>query len=319
LLAALAAGLGSPLWAFAEQAGRVPVVGMLITHPPVTDPVVEAVRTGLRQYGYEDGRNIKLEVRTALGQLDRVPALADELVRLPSDIIVIVNDVALRAVRKATSTIPIVMLGYTDDPVTTGWIQSYSRPGTNVTGLYSVDSALFAKRLEILREALPGLARVAVLWDANFGRGQLEQVQRAANGLGIQLQPIQVSGPQELESAFSAAKRGRAGAVMMTRSPMFYMNEGRIAELARTGGLPTMTELPTSAQAGCLLFYGSNTMKNYERGAYFIDRLLKGAKVAELPVEQASKFRLIVNLKTAKAIGVAIPQSILLRADEVIR
>jgi putative ABC transport system substrate-binding protein len=315
----LAAGLAAPLQSVAQQGSRVPVIGMLITHPPVTDPVVEAVRNGLRQYGYEDGRNIKLEVRSARGQLERVPALVEELVALDPDAIIIVNDVALRAVRKATNTIPIVMLGYTDDPVAMGWIQSYSRPGTNVTGLYSVDSTLFAKRLEILREALPGVARVAVLWDAEFGRGQMEQVQRAAGGLNIQLQPIQVSAPHELEDAFATAKRNKVGAVLMTRSPMFYVNETRVAELARAMGLPTMTELPTSVQAGCLLFYGSNTMENYERGAYFVDRLLKGAKVAELPVEQASKFRLIVNLKTARALGVNIPQSILLRADEVIR
>jgi putative ABC transport system substrate-binding protein len=147
----------------------------------------------------------------------------------------------------------------------------------------------------------------------------MEQVQRAAGGLSIQLQPIQVSAPHELENAFATAKRTKVGAVLMTRSPMFYVNETRVAELARAMGLPTMTELPTSVQAGCLLFYGSNTMENYERGAYFVDRLLKGAKVAELPVEQASKFRLIVNLKTARALGVNIPQSILLRADEVIR
>ncbi len=207
ILVVLASATLWPPRGFAQQTNRVPVVGMLITHPPVTDPVVEAVRAGLRQFGYEDGRNIRFEVRTALGQLDRVPALVDELVLLPADVIVIVNDVALRAVKKATSTIPIVMLGYTDDPVTMGWIESYSRPGTNITGLYSVDSTLFAKRLEILRETLPEIASVAVLWDPSFGQRQLEDVKQAAIRLGIRTEPYVVRGPKDLEPAFAAAKR----------------------------------------------------------------------------------------------------------------
>lgn len=220
-----------PAHVSAQQPGRVPVVGMLITHPPVTDPVVEALRTGLRQYGYEDGRNIKLEVRSALGQLDRVPALAEEILRLKPDVIVLANEPALRAVTRATSTIPVVMAGYTDDPAAIGWIESYRHPGGNVTGAFTVNSALVAKRLELLKETLPNVSRVAVLWDPVFGQRQLEEAQRVAPTLGMRLQPAQVRSPQGLAPAFAEAKRMNAGAVLLVWSPMFYVNLGRIAAL----------------------------------------------------------------------------------------
>jgi putative ABC transport system substrate-binding protein len=292
---------------------------MLITHPPVTDKVVESLRAGLRQYGYEDGRNVNLEVRTAMGQLDRVPGLAQELVRLPADVVVLANEPALRAVRQATTTIPIVMVGYTDDPVTLGWIESYRRPGGNVTGIFNVNSALTGKRLEMLREMLPKVSRVAVLWDPAFGKRPLEELQRVAQPLRVQLQPIEVPGPEGLEAAFKTAKRNNAGAVMLLWSPAFYIHRARIAALALEAALPTVTDLDVLAEAGCLLSYGSDSYFPFERAAYFVDRLLKGAKAAELPVEQISKLKLVVNLKTAKALGVKIPESILVRADEVIR
>lgn len=303
----------------AQQPGRVPVVGMLITHPPVTDKVVQSLRIGLRQYGYEDGRDVKLEVRSALGQLDRVPGLAQELVRLPADVIVLVNEPALRAVRQATTTIPIVMVGYTDDPVTSGWIESYRRPGGNVTGIFNVNSALTGKRLEILRETLPKVSRVAVLWDPAFGQRSLEELQRAAELLRVQLQPIEVPGPEGLEAAFKTARRNNAGAVVLLWSPVFYVHRARVAGLALDAGLPTISDLDVVAESGCLLSYGSDSYFPFERSAYFVDRLLKGAKAADLPVEQISKLKLLVNLKTAKALGVKIPESILIRADEVIR
>jgi putative ABC transport system substrate-binding protein len=304
--------------ALAQQPGRVPVVGMLITHPPVDDQVVESVRIGLRQFGYEDGRNIKLEVRSALGRVDRVPALAEELVRLRVDVIVLVNEVALRAVRQATTTIPIVMVGYTDDPVDVGWIESYRRPGGNVTGIFNVNSALAAKRLEILKEALPNVSRVAVLWD-NFGRRQLEELRRAAELLHVQLEPIQIQGPEDLAAAFKSARRKKAGAVLLTWSPVFYLHRARVATLALDSGLPAITDVDVETEAGCLLSYGSGAYDSFVRSAYFVDRLLKGAKASDLPVEQTSTLRLVVNLKTAKALGIIIPESILLRADEVIR
>ena len=181
LVAAVLTLLVIPAWA--QQSAKIPVVGMLITHAPVDDRVVESVRIGLRQYGYEDGRNIKLEVRSALGQVERVPALAEELVRLKVDVLILVNEVALRAARQVTTTTPIVMVGYTDDPVDVGWIESYRRPGGNITGIFNSNSALVAKRLEILKESLPHASRVAVLWDDPFGRRQVEELRGAALGV----------------------------------------------------------------------------------------------------------------------------------------
>jgi putative ABC transport system substrate-binding protein len=306
----------TPAWA--QPPTRVPVVGLLITHPPVTDPVVEALRSSLRQAGYEDGRNIKLEVRTALGQLDRVPGLAEELVHLQVDVIVVANEVALRSVQHATSTIPIVVAGYTADPVAARWIESYRHPGGNITGVFNVNMALGAKRLEMLKETLPHTSRVAVLWDT-FGQPQLEELQAAARALGVQLELIELGGPMQLEAAFKIAKRRKAGAVMMMWSPVFYVHRAQVAALGLEARLPTFTDLNLVVEAGCLLSYGSDSDRNWERVAYFIDRLLKGAKPADLPVEQISKLKLAVNLKTAKALGLTIPESILVRADEVIR
>src|SRR6266404_6108192 len=190
-LAVLASMLIWPIRGATQQQGRVPVVGLLITHPPADDVVVDFFRAGLRKYGYEEGKNFKLEVRTALGRLDRVPALAEELVRLPVDVLVVVNEVALHASRQITRTTPIVMLGFIDDPVALGVIESYRRPGGNITGVFNVNAALSAKRLEILKETLPNLSRAAVLWDA-FSKRQLDELQNAARALNIRLDLIEV-------------------------------------------------------------------------------------------------------------------------------
>ena len=319
VLTALAAGLLWPTVALAQQSTRIPVVGMLITHPPVTDPVVEGVRTGLRQHDYEDGKNIKLEVRSALGQLDRVPALAQELVQLKVDVIVVANDPALRAVLKATSTITIVMTGYTDDPTAMGWIESYRRPGKNVTGAFTVNSALIAKRLELVKEMLPGISRLAVFWDRTFGQGQLAEAQRVAPQLGLRLQPIEVRSPEELASAIAAAKQAKADALLLVWSPVFYVNRNRIVTLALEAKLPLISDMSVVTDAGGLLSYGSFGNASFERAGRYIDRLLKGAKPADLPVEQMENIKLVVNSKTAKAFGIKLPESILVRADEVIR
>jgi putative ABC transport system substrate-binding protein len=292
---------------------------MLITHPPVTDQVVEGLRAGLRQFGYEDGKNIKLEVRSALGQLDRVPALAEELVRLRVDVIVLANEPALHAVTKATSTIPIVMAGYTDDPAAAGWIDSYRRPGGNVTGVFTVNSALISKRLQLLKETLPNVSRVAVLWDPTFGQNQLEEAQRVGPQLGLRLHPIEVRGLQDLPTAFSTAKQLNAGAVLLVWTPLFYVQRARVAALGLEARLPIFADMSNLVEAGALLSYGSLGTASFVRAGYYVDRLLKGAKAAELPVEQMSNIKLLVNLKTAEALGIRIPQSILLRADEVIQ
>ena len=303
----------------AQRSARVPVVGFLITHPPVTDKVVQALRNGLRQYGYEDGRNVRLEVRTALGQLDRIPALAQELVRLPADVIVLVNELALRAVSESTALIPIVMVGYTDDPVSLGWIESYRRPGGNVTGIFNVNAALTGKRLEMLKETVPKLSRVTVFWDPAFGNRFTAELDRAAELLRVRIQLVEVQGAENIEPAFNAARKNDADAVMLMWSPLFYIHRSRIAALALQAHLPTSCDLDAVAEAGCLLSYGSDTYFPFERTAYFVDRLFKGARAADLPVEQISKLKLVVNLKTAKTLGITIPQSIMVRADELIQ
>ena len=269
-------------------------------------------------FDYEDGKNIKLEVRTALGKLDRVPMLVEELIRLPVDVLVVVNEVALHAAKQATRTIPIVMLGFIDDPVALGFIESYRRPGGNITGVFNVNAALSAKRLEILKETLPNLSHAAVLWDA-FSKRQLDELQGAAHTLGIRLDLMEVTDANGLDGAFKSAKARKAGAVIMNFSPVFWVNRTRIAALALEAKLPTISDMQILGRSGCLLAYGSDGTYNWERGAYFVDRLLKGANPADLPVERLSRLALVVNLKTAKALGVTIPQSILVRADEVVR
>jgi putative ABC transport system substrate-binding protein len=314
----LIALMSCPISAVAQSQTRLPVVGMLITHPPADDLVVTFFREGLKRFGYEDGKNIKLEVRSALGQLDRVPSLAQELVRLPVDILVVVNEVALRAAKEATQTIPIVIVGFVDDPVNLGWIKSYGHPGGNITGIFNVNSALTAKRLEILKETVPNISRVAVLSDT-FGRRQLNELRAAGDSLGVRIEVVEFRGANELSAAFKAAKAAKVGAVFMTWSPAFWVNRAQVAGLALEARLPAISDMEAVTEAGCLLSYGADAHYNWERAAYFVDRLLKKADPADLPVEQISKLTLAVNLKTAKALGITIPESILLRADEVIR
>jgi len=317
-LSALASALIWPAVAMGAQPERMPVVGLLITHPPLDDIVVDFFRAGMRKYQYEDGRNYKLEVRTALGQLDRVPGLAEELISSPVDILVVVNEVALHAVRQITHTIPIVMIGFIDDPVALGIIESYRRPGGNITGVFNANAALSAKRLEILKETLPSLSRAAVLWDA-FSKRQLDELQSAALALKVRLDLIEIQDAGDLAAAFDSAKAHRAGAVIMNFSPVFWVNRTRIATFALKAGLPTISDMQLLARTGCLIAYGSDGAYNWERGAYFVARLLKGANAAELPVEVLSKLSRVVNLKTANALGIKIPQTILVRADEVIQ
>ena len=318
----LAGLLSVPLWPISVQGQQqsMPVIGVLVTHPPLTDSTFDYLRAGLKKFGYIDGKNIKIEARTALGQLERVPALAEELVRLRPAAILIVNEIAANAVKKATSTIPIVLVGFTArDPVDLQLIESYSRPGGNVTGLFGVNSALLAKRLELLHDIAPGISRVAVFWDSNFGLRQLEELQRGAQVLKLQLQTVDVHSAQDLEPAFQSAKVSRAEALLLAYSPVFWVHKARVAQLALEARLPSVSEHIEYVEAGGLMSYGSFNPDTWVRAAYYVDRLLKGAKVADLPVEQASTFKLVVNLKTAKALGIKVPESILLRADEVIR
>ncbi len=318
-LATIASCLLWPAMAPAQPLKRVPVVGVLFTHAPGNDRTVEALRTGLRQHGYEDGKNIKLEVRTALSQLERVPALAQELVQLKPDVIVLANEPALRAILQATKTIPIVMAGYTDDPAAMGWIESYRRPGGSVTGAFTVNSALIAKRLELIKETLPHVSQVAVFWDRTFGRRQLEEAQRVSPTLGLRLQLIEVRSPADLAPAIARAKQVKTDALLLVWTPTFYVNRSRIAALALEARLPMFSDMSDITEAGGLLSYGSLGIVSFVRAARYVDQILKGAKPADLPVELMENIKLVVNAKTAKALGIKLPESILVRADEVIR
>jgi putative ABC transport system substrate-binding protein len=297
-----------PAWA--QQPSKIPVVGVLVTHAAATDPIFDNLRAGLREYGYDDGRNIRLEIVTVQGQLDRLPEVARELVRQNVAVIVAPNDVSRRVAQQATVTIPIVSIGFGNDPVTSGLVDSFGRPGGNVTGQYALFGELDSKRLEILKEALPGLSRVAVFWDAGF-RSQIGEFEQAAQSLGVRVERI--------EEAFKDARARKAGAVMLTTSPLYYVHRDRVAALALSARLPTISSSNHVVEAGGLISYGADLSDMFKRTAYYVDRLLKGAKPSDLPVEQVSKLKLAVNLKTAKTLGITIPESILLRADEVIR
>ena len=310
--------LSAAATAWAEQRESVPVLGVLRTSSFVAnDPATDALKRALRELGYVEGENIKLVRRFAEGQLDRLPQLAQDLVELKVDVILAPNHAAVRAAKQATATIPIVMVLYDYDPVASGLIQSLSRPGGNVTGIFSLQPELGGKRLELLKETLPGLSRVAVLHDTN-SRGSIEGLEAAARLLGLQLQPIEVESADELPGAFTSA-RGKSSAAMILYSSMIYAERARIGALALKSGLPTMAQERDFVEAGALMSYAPDRDAVLSRAAYFIDRLLKGASPNSLPVEQASKFKLSINSKTAKGLKLTIPQSVLLRADEVIR
>jgi putative ABC transport system substrate-binding protein len=301
----------------AQQTVKIPSVGVLVTHAGANDSVFENLRTGLREYGYEDGRNIKVEILSAGGHLDLLPALAQQLVAEKVDVIICPNEASTRAAMVATRSIPIVMLGFSYDPVALGLVETLGRPGGNVTGLYSSTFELEGKRLEILKEALPGVSRVAAFWEDPFGRSALDDLQRAARSLSIQLDLVRVRKAQELESAFKTAKAKRAGAILLVWSPTFYVHRAEVATLALRMRMPTVAAF--AAENGALISYGADNAETFKHAAYYVDRLLKGAKPGELPVEQMSKLKLSVNLRTAKTLGITIPESILQRADEVIR
>jgi putative ABC transport system substrate-binding protein len=303
----------------AQQPDRISVVGVLLITAGPNDPLIMGgLRQGLRKAGYVEGRNIRIEHRYARGHVEDLPRLAEELVRLKVDVIVVGAEPLVRAAKQATSTIPIVMVVWDRDPIEAGSIDSFNRPGGNVTGIFTRTSELAGKRLELLKEAMPSVSRIAVLWDS-FGQRQLELLEPAARSLGVQLHSIEMRAPYDFGAAIKTAKRERVEAMMVMFSPVFYVERARIAALALDSHMPTMYQEDSTVLAGGLISYGPTFQEMWFRAGYFVDRLLKGAKPSELPVEQATKFRLVVNLKTAQALGLTMPQSILLRADEVIR
>ena len=304
----------------AQQAKKVPRIGYLNLSAGPAGPEA-AFLQGLRDLGYEDGRNIVIEYRWAAGRTERLPALAEELVRLKVDVIVARATPVIQAAKNATKSIPIVMMGAAD-PVGSGFIASLARPGGNITGSSSMMPELAGKRLELLREIVPKLSRVAFLAHGGDPAHKLfvKEAQEAADGFRMNFQPVVIAGPEEIESAFSAITRERAGALIV--QPLFVNNLGqgpRIADLAVRNRLPTVSDGVPFADTGGLMFYGSDPLPRFRRAAIFVDKILKGAKPTDLPVEQPMKFDLIINLKTAKQIGLTIPQSVLFRADRVIK
>ena len=308
--------------AAAQQPTKDSRIANLIGPSPSADLArTEAFRQGLRELGYVEGKNIVIELRSAEGKLDRLPGLAAELVRLKVDVIVTGGPTATRAAKQATSTIPIVMAQDTD-PVGNGFVASLARPGGNITGLSTFAPELSGKRLELLKETIPKLSRVAVFGTSTYpGNAQsLKEVELAAKAFGVKLQYLDVLSPKDIETAFQAAGKGRADAVlMMVSGAIARDHRTEIIELAVKNRLPVIYEGGHYVEAGGLMTYGVNSNDLDRRAATYVDKILKGAKPAELPVEQPIKFEFIVNLKAAKQIGLTIPPNVLVRADRVIK
>jgi len=312
--------LTAPLAAEAQQPVRVPRIGFLWPSPPSERQyLLDAFRQGLRELGYIESRNIVVEVRSAEGKYDRLPALATELVHLKVDVIVTTASPATMAAQQATKTIPIVM-AVVVDPVATGFIASLARPGGNITGVSIMASDLVGKQLDLLKQVVP-IFQVVVLWNpANPGNApQLREAEVAARKLGVRLKPLEARNPDDLDNAFAAMTKERPSGLIVLVDTMLVGHRARLADLAAKSRIPAIYGLRDHVEAGGLMAYSANLTEMYRRAATYVDKILKGAKPADLPVEQPTKFELVINLKTAKALGLTIPQSVLIRADEIIQ
>ena len=308
----------------AQQPTKVPRIGYLSNSSPARESArAEPIRLALRERGYIEGQNIATEYRYAEGKIDRFAELATELVRLKVDIIVVAGGpLWVRAAMNATKTIPIVMMGQGPDPVAAGFIESLARPGGNVTGITNLSTELAGKRLELLKEAVPKLARVAVLYDPAAPASVIEVKEvlpPAARALKLTIQPWEVRSADDFEKVFASLNKQRPDGLYVLTSPLMRTNAKQIAGFALKSRLPSMYASREFVDAGGLMSYAADQAENYQRVAHYIDRILKGAKPADLPVERPTKFELVFNLKTAKQIGVTIPQSLLYRADKVIK
>ena len=307
--------------AHAQQPTKIPRIGLLFTATPSAAAArIEAFRQGLRELGYVEGKNILIEQRYAEGQLNHMNELAAELVRLKVDVIVTIGPAATRPAKEATTAIPIVM-GVDDDPVGNGFVASLARPGGNITGLASLAPEIGGKQLELLKEIVPRLSRVAVLGTSTQpGNAQsLREAEVAAQALAVKLQYLDVLSPKDIEPVFRTASNGRAEAVLVLRASVFFSHRKQIVDLAAKRQLPAMYYTTEYVEEGGLMTYGVSITDLFRRAATYVDKILKGAKPAELPIEQPTKFELVVNLKTAKRIGLTIPPNVLARADKVIK
>ncbi len=318
--------LGAMLFALcmpaeAQQPTKIPRIGYLSGSSPSTSPARrKAFQQGLRELGYVEGKNIIIEWRFAEEKFDRLPALAAELVRLKVDIIVTAGPQATRPAKQATSTIPIVM-AQDPDPIGDGFVASLARPGGNITGLSSLAPELSGKQLELMKEIVPKLSHVAVFGTSiNPGNAQnLREVELAAKAFGVKLQYLDVLSPNDIETAFQAASKPRADAVLMLPGSVLVLRRAQLTDLAVKSRLPAIYPQTEFTEAGGLMYYGTNTPDLFRRAATYVDKILKGAKPGDLPVEQPTKFEFIINLKAAKQIGLTIPPNVLARADKVIR
>ncbi|HSE85960.1 MAG TPA: ABC transporter substrate-binding protein [Candidatus Binatia bacterium] len=306
----------------AQQLKKIAKIGYLLPSTPAAAAhLLEAFRQGLRELGYVEGKTLVLELRYGEAKTERLPELARELVGLKVDVIVTATDVAIAAVKRETQTIPIVM-GNSSDPVGTGFVASLARPGGNITGLTSISPELSGKRLELLREVVPGLSRVAFIWNPDVRGAVLDykETEGAASSLHMQLQSVEVSRAEDFDRAFSAITKARAQALMMpAANPVGFANRSQIASFAQKNRLPSMYAQKEYVDAGGLMSYGPSTPDMHRHAATYVDKILKGTKPADLPVEQPRKFELVISLKTAKQIGLTIPPNVLARADQVIK
>jgi len=310
--------LVTPLAAGAQQPAKVPRIGILRSGS-APDPLVEAFRQGLRELGYAEGRNITIEYRWAEGRETQLPDLAADLVRLQVDVIVAAGQAPALAAKHATAAIPIVMPA-SADPVGLGLVASLGRPGGNVTGLTGLGDELAGKRMQLLKETFPRVSRAAVLWEPAGSAEMVRASETAARALGIRLQTLRAGRPDDLASAFAEAQQDRADALFVLPSGFFYAQRARLVELAAKHRLPAMYDQKDFVVgSGGLMSYGANFHDLFRRAAGYVDKILKGAKPADLPVEQPTKYELVINLKTAKALGLTIPPSVLARADEIIQ
>jgi putative ABC transport system substrate-binding protein len=319
-LGALGAGLLAAPRGAAAQSAKAPRVGLLGLGAAESSPLFEALRQGLRERGWVEGQNIAFEDRTTVNYYSRLPDVAAELVRLKVDVIVTWGTTAALAARKATRTIPIVTTTGTD-PVETGLAASLARPGGNVTGLTSSGRELIGKRIELLKETLPGLSRIAWLWNPE-SRTQplsLRDAEAAARSLGLQVRPAEVRRPEDLEKAFARIAHERPEALALAASNMLRAHRARIVELAARHRLPATFSERSYVEAGGLMSYGPDEKAIFRQLATYVDKILKGVKPGDLPIEQPTKFELVINLKTVKALGLTIPPSVLARADELIQ
>ncbi len=319
VLSALLLGLGS--FGDAQQPKKIPQIGYLLTNSRwETNRATEIIRRSLQDLGYLEGRNITIHYRSAEGKLDRLPDLAAELVRLNVDVIITSGDNGTRAAQKATSTIPIVMPNV-GDPVEQGFVKSLAQPGGNITGLTTISAELSGKRLELIKELFPKSSHTTVLWNPNepSSRRAMQEMEAPAESLGMQLQSIEVRGPDDFDKAFSAIAAKRPNVLLSVRGAITNSHEQKIAEFSVKHRLPTVGSRNQFSERGGLMSYGANDFDLARRAAIYVDKILKGAKPADLPVEQPTKFELVINLKTAKQIAVTIPPYVLARADKLIK